>query len=663
MIDIRSSRDVLRLFFIFRREFQWAVIVTVGLIVLAAFVLPSKYESNARLLVKPGRANTTLPIEVANRQALIAPSTQRDPIVDEEKLLTGRPIVRRVAERYLQEMANYRPQGFWKTVKFYVGKVTGSVLEAIRRVLQLLGIVEEQSPVDRLAKKLEKSFSIAHEPGSAVMELSFTWDDPLIAQKVVETWVNAYLEERTRALGPKSLFNFYEGELKQVAERIDQQKQQLQEQLKSINSISVEERLDNLTNQINRVNDARAEMLNDRAGIRSFLLDAQATLKRQPQEVVTAREISLNPSQLDLKRHLNALEQERAGLLRSYLPAAPPVTELEENIRQMQALIKHEAERLERSQNRAPNSIVVNLKQQVIDAELRSRQLGGQIADYDLQLVKLRETREQALAKEPLISRLLTELAASEKSYALYAENMEKARIDHELDLSRISNIALIEQATHNPSRIFPKSLLMLLLALPAGVAVGLLTIYACYLLDQRIHDGVHLEKAFNIPLWTTLQDLGAQPWLVDSSFTANIYRLYSLLPQQRIEQQGLTLALTSAHPGAGVSFILSQLTALLQESGHRVLLDTQRKPQAGEIALLNASALLNNRQAFITLREADQIALVIEARTATVPLVDHMIGVLNTAFGKVDGIILNRRQFEVPARLLGVIQRLRRAA
>lgn len=660
MIEIRSFRDLLRLFFIFRSEFQWAVVTTIVIVILGAFLLPAKYESNARLLVKPGRESTTLPIEVANRQALIAPSTQRDPIVDEERMLTGRPIVRMVAERYLEEMSNYQPQGFWKTLKFYVGKVTGSVLEGVRSVLLVLGIVEEQSPVDRLAKKLEKNFTVGHEPGSAVMEISFTWDDPAIAQKVVETWVNAYLEERTRTLGRKSLYAFYEGEMLKVAGQVDQLKQQLGEELKAVNSISIQERLDNLTNQINRITDARAENLNDQAGIRSFLADARLQLKRQPHEVITAREISLNPSQLDLKRRLNALKQERAQLLRTFLPEAPPVRELSENITQMEALIRGEDERLERSRNFAPNSIVVNLKQQIIDAELRDRQLSGQIREFDQQLAQLTTERLRILQSEPKISRLMLELVSAEKSYALYAENLEKARIDQELDNSQISNIATVEQATYNPSRVFPKSLLMLLLALPAGIAVGLLTLYVCYLLDQRLHDGARIESTFKVPLWTTLQDLGPRPWNISSAFTASIYRLYSLLPSEEIERKGLTLALTSGRTGEGVTFVAEQLATMLRERGHQVRFNVESPAQPGEVVILDASALLINQDAFLKLRHADLIVLVVEAKTSTVPAVQNTLSVLHTAFGKVDGFILNKRQFEVPARLLAGIKRLR---
>lgn len=94
MIEIRSLRDLLRLLFIYQREFKLAALSAVVIIVLGAFLLPAKYESNARLLVKPGR-DSTLPIEISNRQALVMPSTQRDPIVDEERLLpAGRSSVR-----------------------------------------------------------------------------------------------------------------------------------------------------------------------------------------------------------------------------------------------------------------------------------------------------------------------------------------------------------------------------------------------------------------------------------------------------------------------------------------------------------------------------------------------------------------------------------------
>ena len=105
MIDIRSLRDLVRLFYIFRREFWLAFAGVAVLAVAGAFLLPPKYTSDARLLVKPGRENMTAPIEAADRQAIYPQSTTRDPILDEEKMLTGRPVLMQVARLYLAEMS------------------------------------------------------------------------------------------------------------------------------------------------------------------------------------------------------------------------------------------------------------------------------------------------------------------------------------------------------------------------------------------------------------------------------------------------------------------------------------------------------------------------------------------------------------------------------
>lgn len=202
----------------------------------------------------------------------------------------------------------------------------------------------------------------------------------------------------------------------------------------------------------------------------------------------------------------------------------------------------------------------------------------------------------------------------------------------------------------------------MLLLAIPFAIVVGLLVIYLCYLLDQRIHDGGLVERKFGLPLWTTLPELDTSTAQGTNAFNASIYRLYGLLQLERIAEQGMTLGLTSARHGEGVTFVVEHLRQLLQENGINVRVGGAEPAKPGEVVLLDASALLDNRDAFINLRRADLIALVVEANTSTVPVVEHALSILNTAFGKVDGIIINRRKFEVPAKVLKFIAKYRGA-
>ncbi len=660
MIEIRSLRDLLRLFFIFKREFRLSVIITLVVIILGAFLLPAKYESNARLLVKPGR-DSALPIEISDRQALVMPSTQRDPIVDEERMLTGRPIIRAVAERYLEVLANQpAPQGFWQNVKYGSKKVVGALMGAIRSTLETLGISEEQTAVERLAQDLEKKFEVTHAPGSTVMEISFTWGQPDVAQAIVKSWIDIYLEERAQALGRKSLYTFFEQQSASSAIQIKSYKEQILTHLNALGAASITDRLEDLSERINIL---RGEIFNSSrliASSDSALALTRQQLKGLPAEVVTVRQIALNPAEQDLRRLLNQKRLERGDMLRTYTETAPPLKAIDESIHALERQIKAEGATVQSSEDRAPNTLSIHLQRVLLDESSNNAALHAQLTAQQKQLIKLEIQRREALTIEPELARLQREMNAAELNYTLYTDRMEKSRIDRELDKSQISNIALIEQATLNPARIFPKTMLMLLLALPFSIVVGLLVIYLCYLLDQRIHDGGLIESKFGLPLWTTLPELSNSISTSTNAFTASLYRLYGLLPIDRIEEKGLTVGLASARTGEGVTFIIQQLHQLLEENGLQVRIGGAQPPAAGEVVLLDASALLDSREAFVTLRRADLIALVVEAQQSTVPVIQHVLSILTTAFGKVDGIIINRRRFEVPINVLQTIGRYR---
>lgn len=657
MIDIRSFRDFLRLFFIYKNAFKITVIVTFIVIVLGAFLLPSQYESNARLLVKPGRENSTLPIEVSNRQTFFSPSTQRDPVVDEEKLLTGQLIVNKVANYYLAISDDRQPQSGWESFKNSLKNNAQNAKEALRNVFVFLHILEDKPLADRLAERLEKNFRVAHEPGSAVMEVSFTWGNPEVAQIILNQWITFYLEERTRSLSRNSLQSFYEGEMVLADKNISEIKSELQKHYKDINSVGAKERLENITDQMNRLADLKIEKSNEIAGLQAVIKNSEEEIKKQPLETLSEREISLNPTQLDLKLKLNALKDEHSRALRVFLPQAPQVQQIEQSIADVKILIDKESTRVERSQNRVQNPILSNLKNSIVTDRLRLSRLSSEILDIDKKTNNLIESRSKVLTSEPGINRLLMQLGTAEKSYELYSDNLEKARIDKALDDNLISNIAVIEPAKSKLGRIFPKTLLMLLISIPISIITGFLMIYISYLIDQRIHDGDSIEEKFNVPLWGVLPDLDNSNEIT-ANFNASLYRIFSLV-YEKIKNEGLTIAFVSTHRGAGSSFIIKHLQRLIEDEGFFVVSSSVNPVEAGQVVLLDAGALLENKSALLTIRQAEYVVLVAEACRTTVPMLNNSISILNTAFGKVDGIVLNRRRFEVPHKVLNQLARL----
>lgn len=658
MIDIRSLRDLVRLFYIFRREFWLAFAGTAVLAVAGAFLLPPKYTSDARLLVKPGRENMTAPIDAADRQAIYPQSTTRDPILDEEKMLTGRPVLLQVARLYLAEMAAEAPREGWVgKVKDALASLRKVVGAAVGKAFAAIGLAEEQSEEEAVAEKLAARFAVTHGPGSNVMELSFTWGDPIVAQRVLKSWIRIYLDERTTVLGRKPLVTFYEAKVRDSDQQIESAKGLLRSRLMAIDGTSAQERLDALTKRLNDLNTRRAEIAAERTALLNGIGYASQQTGSLAKETVSERELGNSPTWQALSTQLADLKRQRADALRIFKDTAPTIVALNESITTLEAQLKTEDRVLQRSERRTPNELNTTMARNQLEKSMRLRELDALRVSFDKEVAQLEVVRRKVLETEPELARLEQALAVAEKSRGLYLDSLEKARIDQALDESRINNIAQIQEASLNPSRSSPKSLLLLLLALPAGGLVGLAVVYLCAMFDQRIHDGGRFEERFGVPLWTAVKDIdGIGP---DNDFHASLYRIYGTLPLERIQREGLVLGLTSARSGEGVSFLLTRLQALLEAQGLKVRVNPQPAVAApGEVVLLEASGLHSNRDAFVRLSQAHQIVLVVEARASTVPVVENALGVLRTAFRKVDGVILNRRRFEVPPHVLRWLQR-----
>ncbi|MBP0944529.1 exopolysaccharide transport family protein [Pseudomonas alliivorans] len=659
MINIRSFRDLLRLLFIFRREVKITVIATFVVVLLGALLLPNRYESTALLLVKPGRDSSTVPIELSNRQAIVVPSALRDPLLDEERMLTGRPIMRKVSEKYLAELSRAEPEsGVLASIKNGLKGIVGAVVDAGRSVLQFIGLVEKRTQAERMAEDLEKNFKVRHEPGSSVMELTFTWNDPTTAQTVLRTWIEEYQLQRTKTLGRVSLYTFYESEVKNTGDNIISYKKQIQNYLNQLSAVSISQRLADTSQGLNDLRTERNNTTRAIASTKAGLDLLKKQLAAQPKTVSAGRELTLNPNRQDLQNRINGKEVERQELLRSFKEQAPPIRAVNEEINNLKKLLNEQDTTVQRSESITPNPIYNRMQNVYADQQTSFARLQTQLAQQNAQIAQLEADRQQALNLEPELSRLQNELDAAEKSYALYTDSLEKARIDRELDNSQISNIATIEEATYNPSRVFPKSLLMVLLAFPLSLVVGALALYFFYLLDQRIHDGDKIESTFKVPVWTTLPDLEhAQER--SAAFISNLHRVYGILPLDQVDEKGLTLGFTSVKAGAGVSFVIERLAALLIEQGHQVRTENRAPARPGEIVLINASGVSTNQEAFVLLRNADLILLVVRAKDTTVPMLEDTLHNLNTAFKKVDGVIINRRRFEVPENVLKFLKRI----
>lgn len=654
MIEIRGFRDLLRLLFIFGREFRLAFLVTLAVVVAGAFLLPNRYVSDARLLVKPTEmASVQLPVQPGPDAGFVQQSPQRDPLLDEEKLATSTPVMLKVANAYLA-LSSVPPQGGWKRFTFRIGQGLSWGKEQVRNGLVLIGLMDPAPPADRLAARLLKRLSVSHDPGSNVMEMRVTWGDPHVAQAISRAWVDAYFDERAKAAGGDALFDFYSRQSSELNDNIGALKAQLREHLRVIDATSVEQRIVDVTEQLQKLYAQRRELGVERQALGGIVRAADGRLPRVSGEVTTDREISLNPARQDLLLKRNGLAEQRLALLRTYTDSAAPVQAIEQSIAALDAQIAALDGSVERSRNLGPNSLGVRLRQDRQDAQVGIARIDAHMAELDRQIEGLQSERETVMSAEPALARLSLELSSAERAFAQYSDYLLRARVIRDLNRHRLSNVALVGESSYTPSRVFPKSLLMLALMLPVALAAAALAVFVLYLMDQRIHDGGRIEASFGVQVLSTLPEVCSSE--DERAQRAAMLRLYCRLPLAQVAERGLTIGLTANQRGEGVRHVATQLQQVLTAHGH-VLGAADQVAGPGQV-VVRAAPALSEEAALLALRDCDVVMLVVQARRTTVPAVENALSLLRGALGRVDGIVLNRRVFEIPTRVWSRLSR-----
>jgi uncharacterized protein involved in exopolysaccharide biosynthesis len=103
------------------------------------------------------------------------------------------------------------------------------------------------------------------------------------------------------------------------------------------------------------------------------------------------------------------------------------------------------------------------------------------------------------------MAKLQRELSLQEKNYRKYSENREQARIDQALEMKKISNISLIQQATAFMKPVKPRKVLNLALGFFLGLVGGLGLAFFSEYLDHSIRRPEDVEEKLQLQVFASI--------------------------------------------------------------------------------------------------------------------------------------------------------------
>jgi uncharacterized protein involved in exopolysaccharide biosynthesis len=445
--------------------------------VLAAFLLPARYQANTKILVKHER-----------QDPLVTPDASTLPQV---------------------------PQGLTETELNSEIVLTKSP-DLLEAVVTICGLQKKsgrsgwQSWFSGAGEDPKKELAAAvRELGSALkVELltktnliSITYEDsnPQRAAQVLHTLVNLYLEKHLALHRSAGAFEFFQQESQQHKQGLEEAESRLVDFSQKQDAVSPGQQkaatLQKLSEFQSELKQTEVSIAETENRIRTLEGQASALPRRMTTQVRTAD----NPQLIEqLHTTLLNFELKRTELLQKFEPTYRLVQEVDTQIAQTRTAIA-DAEKL-RDETTDRNPIF-----EWVDSELTKArsQLAAERARAETLKRTVRSYGEEASnldRKEVIEQRLVRDQKAKEANYLLYLRKQEEARISDALDRSRIVNVAVAEAATvpAMPSRSRGTTLLIGFLA---AIAVSLAAAGAAEHLNPSLRTSAEVQELLDVPV------------------------------------------------------------------------------------------------------------------------------------------------------------------
>jgi len=470
-----TARDVAAIGF---RHKKIMVLCFVGVVLgvaLSTLVLPSKYRAETKLLVKRERVD---PMISPDKNA---PVTFHDTVAEEEinsevELITSQDVLQKVVTE--------------------CGLDKKKLLSGIVHPWQT-----QQNRTDKAVSDLRSDLQLEVLKKTNVISIAYESHDPRVAQKVLATLNETYLQKHLDIHHPTGQFQFFDEQAQKYKQDMllaeGQMKQFAGQQGGVAPSTLRDMTLQKLTDFNGQLETTRASIHETETRIGDLEKQAKST----PSRLTTQMKKGDNAQVLEnLKSTLLTLEMKRTELLTKYQPTYPLVQEIDKQLSDTRLTLAKEES--------SP------VKEEITDQNPTFAWVSGELAKAkaDLAGFQARETAllttinsysEQAKRLEQqgiTQSDLVRQQKADEASYLLYTQKKEEARIEDALDRTRLLNVGVVETPAL-PSLPTRSPFIFGLVAVLLASAVSIGVVFALDYADQSFRTPSEVLHELRIPV------------------------------------------------------------------------------------------------------------------------------------------------------------------
>jgi capsular exopolysaccharide synthesis family protein len=597
-----SPRDFYTVLFRYKWKSLLFFVVVVAVVAAGTFAVHPKYDSEAKLMVKPGRESLAVDPTVPEGRMVSIDRKMGEELNSELEILKSRVLVEKVVdaigpEQFLAAGDEQNRQAAAGSVpRKVLRKVSGALSSAFGHLVESLGLVDALPPREKAIRQVTEGLDVQVMKDTNILDVTFRAKSPALAEGTLNKLIDAYLDHHVQVHQTGSSYDFF----KEQATKLETELTAAEEELRSFKNATgvaaLNEQRTVLIRRIDELEGKTQDVETRLAASRATVSSLESTLAHLPQTATLEQDTGGQNFFMDNARiRLMELRLQEKELRGKYPETSPLVTTVREQIRQAESMLAGQEE----TRTEVKTGISVSYQQlqtallqekaSVSASEGQQRTLSGQIDTTKAELKALNDN-------ETKLAQLDRRRDISERNYRSYVDRLEEARTSRALEQEKISNIAVVQPATTPVTPASPKKLLLLFLAVFLGLFGGIGLAFLSEYLDHSLRTGEDVEKKLEIPVLVSIPKAKAALFKTQSrailgegkqkgnDTTPLGPRPYSYTLRDRVLGSmngraggGKCLVVTSCHGGEGVSSVALGLAVAFAEAkrGGVLLVDT----------------------------------------------------------------------------------------
>ncbi len=480
-----SLRDTLSIFF--RRIYLLYIMVVVlplGVFITCLVVDPV-YESTAKIIVTAKRETSTLlqyPKEMAAQMSFNLNVDETDLNSEMELLRSTDLWIRTVKKLGVQTFK----RGESRAIRKWLKQVTERLSQPLGGKKHQAGALDaESAEIQKIAEGLIKDLKITAAIKSKVLDLSFKYSDPVMAQKILATLLDLYIPYHMEVYSLPGAEKFFSGQSDLYRQKYETADRDLAEFKKKWGLSLAERQKTELITFIKQLQDALVEANSNLSQYQIMLASVKkgylpsGQLTAGSQRGAENTFINIVSSQLlrAVQKQWQTAELFQADS-RDYRATADMVRDM---TKKYQEALQGETD-------------VVEAKKMSIEQSLKEK---------EEQLELLEEKSEEA-------RRMQLDATVAKERYLQYLSKEEEARLENLKGGTQVRDVSVVGKPLTPVDPIFPKTFLFVLGAILLAIPVGMGAILTAHFLDHTYDNPRMLEADTGYPVLASLRKVQA---------------------------------------------------------------------------------------------------------------------------------------------------------